>query len=134
MSQETSYIRVAANVGDAYTRVSSVHAVAFKTTIQNTGPYDENLAYLKTFVEAELLKESHAVKEMFDPSNNLFKTQVPVGQNVNMIAFIDNVYAADGSTPISPVTTDGQLYHVYIYAKNESSFELIQPSSVTVTV
>lgn len=133
MSQGTSYIRVAANVGDAYTRVSSVHAVAFKTTTQNTGPYDGNLPGLKTFVEAELLKESHAVKAMFDPSNNLFKTQVPVGQNVNMIAFIDNVYAADGSTAISPVTLDDQLYHVYIYAKNQSSFELIQPSSVTVT-
>lgn len=127
-----SYIRVAAQVGDAYTRVSNVHAVAFKKNAIGPGPYDGDLPGLKAFVETELLKESHAVKAMFDPSNNLFKTQVPVGQNSNMIAFIDNVYT-HGSTEVSPVTTDGQLYHVYIYAKNESSFELIQPSSVTVT-
>ena len=132
ISEGTSYIRVAANVGDAYTRVSNVHAVAFKTNTQGTGPYDGNFPGLKTFVETELAKESHAVKAMFDPSSNLFKTQVPVGQNSNMIAFIDNVYT-HGSTAFSPVTRDGQLYHVYIYAKNESSFELIQPSSVTVT-
>ena len=129
----TSYIRVAANVGDAYTRVSSVHAIAFKKNAIGHDPYDNKLLELKTFVENELTKDSHAVKAMFYPSSNLFKTQVPVGQNVNMIAFIDNVYAADGSTAISPVTLDDQLYHVYIYAKNESSFELIQPSSVTVT-
>jgi hypothetical protein len=132
MSQGTSYVRVAALVGDAYTRVSSVHAVAFKTSTAGTGPYDGNLLELKTFVETELAKTSHAVKAMFDPSNSLFKTQIPVGQTSNMIAFIDNVYT-HGSTAFSPVTTDGQLYHVYIYAKNESSFELIQPSSVTVT-
>lgn len=128
----TSYIRVAANVGDAYTRVSNVYAIAFKTTISGTGPYDGNLPGLKSFVETELTEEPHAVKAMFDSETSLFKTQVPVGQNSNMIAFIDKVYT-DGSTALSPVTTDGQLYHVYIYAKNESSFELIQPSSVTVT-
>ena len=127
-----SYIRVAALVGDAYTRVSSVHAVAFKTNTENSGPYDNELPALKTFVETELGKNEHAVKAMFDPSTNLFKTQIPVGQNSNMIAFIDKVYAVNFSDTY-PVTTDGQLYHVYIYAKNESSFELIQPSSVTVT-
>ena len=128
----TSYIRVAANVSDAYTRVSEVYAVAFKTTTAGTGPYDGNLPALKTFVETELQKNSHAVKAMFDPESSLFKTQVPVGSNVNMIAFIDKVYTHGNEQP-SPVTTDNQLYHVYIYAKNESSFELIQPSSVTVT-
>jgi len=129
----SSYIRVAALVGDAYTRVSNVHAVAFKTTTPGIGPYDGNLPGLKNFVETELTKGSHAIKAMFDPSNSLFNTQVPVGQHSNMIAFIDNVYT-HGNTSLYPVTTDGQLYHVYIYAKNESSFELIQPSSVTVTV
>lgn len=129
-----SYIRVAALVGDAYTRVSSVHAVAFKTNTANSGPYDDKLPALKTFVDTELGKTVHAVKAMFDPSTNLFETQIPVGQNSNMIAFIDNVYAADGTSGMSRVShTDGQRYHVYIYAKNESSFELIQPSSVTVT-
>lgn len=129
-----SYIRVAALVGDAYTRVSSVHAVAFKTHTENSGPYDNDLPGLKTFVETELDKTEHAVKMMFDPSTNLFKTQIPVGQNAEMIAFIDNVYAAAGTSGMSRVSHgDGQLYHVYIYAKNESSFELIQPSSVIVT-
>jgi len=128
-----SYIRVAARVGDEYTRVSSVHAVAFKTSTANSGHYDNNLPGLKTFVENELATTEHAVKMMFDPSTNLFKTQIPVGQNAEMIAFIDKVYAADGSNSMSLVAADNQLYHVYIYAKNESSFELIQPSSVTVT-
>lgn len=128
-----SYIRVAALVGDAYTRVSSVHAVAFKTNTENSGPYDGDLPALKTFVETELDKTEHAVKAMFDPSTNLFKTQIPVGQNSNMIAFIDKVYILENGSATYPVTTDDQLYHVYIYAKNESSFELIQPSSVTVT-
>lgn len=138
----TSYIRVAANVSDDYTRVSEVYAVAFKTNTAGTGPYDGNppelnFQSLKTFVETQLLESpnDNAVKAMFDPSNSLFKTQVPVGQKSNMIAFIDKVYASDGTSGMSPVShEDDQLYHVYIYAKNESSFEIIQPSSVTVTV
>ena len=128
MSQ--SYIRVAARVGDAYTRVSNVYAVAFKTDNEDFVPYHDDLPGLKNFVE--LNQESDAVKAMFDPSTTPFKTQVSVGQSVDMIAFIDKVHTF-GSVDTYPVTTDGQLYKVYIYAKNESSFELIQPSSVTVT-
>jgi hypothetical protein len=130
-----NYIRVAAKVKDPYTKVSKIHSTAFKSSDGLGGPFGamgsmtpaDKTAFV-AFVGTALLNDG-AHKEMLVPTTNARETTVNVDTNV--IALHDKVYAADG-THTSPVedTETGQLYYVYIYAKNETGYEFIQPSDV----
>jgi hypothetical protein len=125
-----SYIRVAANISDPYSRAEA-YAVAFKTSY-----YDDKLDELKTKLEQKLASGNMApLAKMFEPATLASETNI--GESKAMIAFLDTVFA-DDNINISPVEyeTGGVAvtpYHVYIFAKNDSGYGFIQPSSVSVT-
>jgi hypothetical protein len=133
-----NYIRVAAKVKDPYTKVSKIHSTAFKSTDGLGGPFGamgsmtpaDKTAFV-AFIDSALLNDG-AHKEMLVPTTNARETNVNV--DTNMLALHDEVYAADGlrTSPVEDVTNTGQLYYVYIYAKNETGYEFIQPSDVVV--
>ena len=136
-----SYIRVAANIKDPFTKVSMIRSVAFKSDDGGTsGPFgsvnwsemtDIHKASFVSFVEdKEIASTSNgAYKKMLVPSTGSNETLV--NEQTNMIAFHDKVYTVS-TLEISPVENIGQVYYVYIYAKNETGYEFIQPSGVTV--
>ena len=132
------YIRVAANIKDPFTKVSMIRSVAFKSTDGTSGPFGSVLdmtvdqkASFVSFVEAKDIASTSngAYKKMLVPSTGSNETLV--NEQTDMIAFHDEVYAFN-KVDISPVENIGQDYYVYIYAKNETGYEFIQPSGVTV--
>jgi hypothetical protein len=128
------YIRVAAKINDPYTKVSMIRSVAFKSDDGSRGPFgsvnDVNKPAFVAFVTEEEVAESNgAYKKMLVPTTSSNETLV--NEPTDMIAFHDKVYNND-ETHTSPVEDDTQKYYVYIYAKNETGYEFIQPSSVTV--
>ena len=132
-----NYIRVAANIKDPFTKVSMIRSVAFKSDDGTSGPFGSVLDMDKesfvSFVEAkedEIASTSNgAYKKMLVPSTGSNETLV--NEQTDMIAFHDYVYTVDRSG-ISPVENSELKYYVYIYAKNETGYEFIQPSGVTV--
>ena len=131
------YIRVAANIKDPFTKVSMIRSVAFKSTDGTSGPFgsvsdmtvDQKASFV-SFVEAKDIASSNgAYKKMLVPSTGSNETLV--NEQTDMIAFHDYVYAVN-KVDISPVENIGQDYYVYIYAKNETGYEFIQPSGVWV--
>ena len=133
-----NYIRVAANIKDPFTKVSMIRSVAFKSDDGGTsGPFGSvsnmDKASFVSFVEAkeaEIASTSNgAYKKMLVPSTGSNETLV--NEQTDMIAFHDYVYTVDRSG-ISPVENSELKYYVYIYAKNETGYEFIQPSGVTV--
>ena len=139
-----SYIRVAANIKDPFTKVSMIRSVAFKSDDGGTsGPFgsvnwsemtDIHKASFVSFVEAkEIASTSNgAYKKMLVPSTGSNETLV--NEQTDMIAFHDKVYAFN-KVEISPVENSENSdlkYYVYIYAKNDTGYEFIQPSGVTV--
>lgn len=144
-----NYIRVAAMISDPYTRVSKIHSVAFKSSDGTSGPFGSmgnmtatNKAEFIQFVGAaqKTLGGAHIDdgphKEMFVPDTNARATTVDVP--TNMIAFHERVYAHQNDTAItelvSPVENTSQKYYVYIYARNDTGYEFIQPSDVVLVV
>ena len=131
------YIRVAANIKDPFTKVSMIRSVAFKSTDGTSGPFGSVLdmtvdqkASFVSFVEAKDIASSNgAYKKMLVPSTGSNETLV--NEQTDMIAFHDYVYAVN-KVDISPVENTDQHYYVYIYAKNETGYEFIQPSGVWV--
>jgi hypothetical protein len=133
-----SYIRVAASIKDPYTKVSKIHSAAFKSTDGLSGPFGamgsmtlEEKALFVIFIDSAPLNDG-AHKEMLVPTTNARETNVNI--DTNMLALHDKVYAVDGThtSPVEEVTEIGQLYYVYIYAKNQTGYEFIQPSDVVV--
>jgi hypothetical protein len=142
-----SYIRVAANIKDPFTKVSMIRSVAFKSDDGGTsGPFgsvnwsemtDIHKASFVSFVEAkedEMIASTSngAYKKMLVPSTGSNETLV--NEQTNMIAFHDYVYTVDrsGISPVENSENSDLKYYVYIYAKNETGYEFIQPSGVTV--
>jgi hypothetical protein len=141
------YIRVAANVKDAYTRVSSVYAAAFKTSNPNIGPFhnpdgttvneSELISFMENKINTDGVPTTPSIKRMFDPRDSTYPIHVSVGENVNMIAFMDTTFTdvySSGESSIVQSTSDLINYYVYIYAKNDTGYTLIQPSSVEMVV
>ena len=132
-----NYIRVAANIKDPFTKVSMIRSVAFKSNDGGTsGPFgsvsemtDIHKASFVSFVEEIASTSNGAYKKMLVPSTGSNETLV--NEQTDMIAFHDYVYTVDRSG-ISPVENSELKYYVYIYAKNETGYEFIQPSDVTV--
>ena len=129
-----NYIRVAANIKDPFTKVSMIRSVAFKSDDGGTsGPFGSVLDMDKesfvNFVEEIASTSNGAYKKMLVPSTGSNETLV--NEQTDMIAFHDYVYTVDRSG-ISPVENSELKYYVYIYAKNETGYEFIQPSDVTV--
>lgn len=139
-----NYIRVAAMISDPYTRVSKIHSVAFKSNDGGTsGPFGSmgnmtatNKTEFIQFVEdapktlgAHIDDGPH--KEMFVPDTNARATTVDVP--TNMIAFHERVYGLSNHRDnLSIVENNSQKYYVYIYARNDTGYEFIQPSDVVV--
>ena len=139
-----NYIRVAANIKDPFTKVSMIRSVAFKSDDGGTsGPFGSVLdmathkASFVSFVEDkedEMIASTSngAYKKMLVPSTGSNETLV--NEQTNMIAFHDYVYTVDrsGISPVENSENSDLKYYVYIYAKNETGYEFIQPSGVTV--
>lgn len=131
------YIRVAVNIKDPYTKVSMIRSVAFKSTDGTSGPYgsigsmtDLQKDNFVSFIDGKsAYLNQGAYKEMFVPTTNARETLVNV--DTSMLAIHDKVFAMNGLT-VSPVENTGQKYYVYIYAKNNTGYEFIQPSNVKV--
>lgn len=130
-----SYIRVAVNVSDMYSKITEIYAVAFKTTAADRGPYgngtDLNNENLENFINDNKDNQAYVIKRMFENSTD-YPNTVDVAGNRNVIAYLDKVYS-DIEGNISPVETDGQLYYVYIFARNSSDYVFIKPSEVEIT-
>lgn len=141
-----NYIRVAAMISDPYTRVSKIHSVAFKSNDGGTsGPFGSmgnmtatNKADFIQFVkDAPTLGGAHIDdgphKEMFVPDTNARATTVNFP--TKMIAFHDFVYGlSNHRNNLSLVENTTQQYYVYIYARNDTGYEFIQPSDVVLVV
>jgi len=131
----TNYIRVAANVSDPFTKVTSVYSVAFKSTDGGLSGFYGNVSTMtqsqKDALSAFVKSDDSAVvkKRMFVPVTN--RTESDVNAPMEVISYHDKVVSTD-PLYVSPVESSdvGESYYVYIYIENASEFSVIQPSSV----
>lgn len=130
-----TYIRVSAEVSDPYTKVHSMRSVAFKSADGTSGPYG-SVGSMLDVQKAELVSLLNgksfdgAFKQMFVQESNARETEVGVATNV--VAYHHEVYTDRTGDNRSAVESSSQKYYVYIVLENETGYQLIQPSAVTV--
>lgn len=133
-----NYIRVSAKVSDPFTKVHSMRSVAFKSADGTSGPYgsvgpvglmsDAQKTSLVSLLNGKSF--DGAFKQMFVQETNARETEVGVATNV--VAYHHEVYTDRTGDNRSAVESSSQKYYVYIVLENETGYQLIQPSAVTV--